>query len=67
MKMILRRLAFQLPRKFSLSRPLSHADEHKKLIERWTANFEDAKVPEVQSSLDNILGSVLQTKQVRSN
>lgn len=64
MNMILRRLANQLPRGFSLNRPLRQADEHKTLIEKWTQSLESAKVPEVQSALDNILGHILKTKQV---
>lgn len=64
MKMILRRLAI-LPRRFSLNRPLSQSgDDHGKLIEKWALSLENAKVPEVQSALDNILGHVLQTKEV---
>lgn len=64
MKMILRRLAI-LPRRFSLNRPLSQVgDDHGKLIEKWSESLENAKVPEVQSALDNILGHVLQTKEV---
>lgn len=65
MNMILRRLGLQLPRRFSLNRPLRQADEqHKNLIEKWSASLESAKVPEVQSALDNILGHILQTKKV---
>lgn len=45
---------------------MRQAEEHKKLIEKWTQSLESAKVPEVQSALDNILGSILKTKLVSS-
>lgn len=64
MSRFLRRLGLHLPRKFSLSRPLAQTEEPKKLIEKWSESLENAKVPEVQSALDNILGHILQTKQV---